>query len=237
MRYLWMMVILVVGLGQSVAAQAGQTAQTGQIVRQIVVNGHGVVDGVPDMAMVSLGVEHDARTAKAAMAEVNAATAAVLDRLRRAGIEDRDMQTSDLSLQPIWNNASSSVQKRHVGGFTASNMVRVRVRDLAAIGEVLDAVVADGANRFQGLQFGLQEPGPAQDEARRLAVADAMARAALLAEAAGVNLGPVQSISDDGGRAGDVRQMDMMRSGAGVPVMAGEVSVSASVSMVFGIAE
>ncbi len=114
----------------------------------------------------------------------------------------------------------------------------VRVRDLAALGGILDTVIADGANDFNGLRFGLQDPAPLMDEARRRAVDDAMARAALLAGAAGVTLGPVLSIDDQGGsRPMPMAEMAMRMSAGAAPVAAGELTLTANVAMVFAIAE
>ena len=206
---------------------------------RIVVNGHGVVETVPDMATISMGVVSEAKTAGDAMAKNSDAVAAVLKQLAGAGIESRDIQTNNLSLSPRWNNGGSmSKAPPQIVGFIATNTVSVRVRDLAQLGVVLDAVVQNGANSFHGLSFGLQDMEPAQNEARVAAIKDAMAKAQLYATAAGVELGDVVSISDGAVRSvGPVMmQADMMRSAA-VPVAQGELSVTADVTVVFGIAE
>lgn len=206
---------------------------------RIVVNGHGVVETVPDMATISMGVVSEAKTAGDAMAKNSDALAAVLKQLAEAGIESRDIQTNNLSLSPRWNNGGSmSKAAPEIRGFIANNTVSVRVRDLAQLGVVLDAVVQNGANSFHGLSFGLQDMEPAQNEARVAAIKDAMAKAQLYATAAGVELGDVVSISDGAVRSvGPVMmEADMMRSMA-VPVAKGELSVTADVTVVFGIAD
>jgi len=210
-----------------------------QDARRIVVNGLGVVDTVPDMATISMGVVSEAKTAGAAMAKNSDALAAVLKQLAAAGVESRDFQTNNLSLSPRWNNSSSmSKAPPQIVGFVATNTVSVRVRDLAQLGVVLDAVVQNGANSFHGLSFGLQDMEPAQNAARVAAVKDAMAKAQLYATAAGVELGDVVSISDGTVRSARpvMMEADMMRSMA-VPVGQGELSVTADVSVVFGIAD
>ena len=118
-------------------------------------------------------------------------------------------------------------------------MVTIRVRRLDELGAILDQVARDGANSFNGLQFGIAEPGPLRDAARRKAVEDAMARAALLAAAAGVSLGPVLSITDApaGGPRPVMADMAFARSAEALPVAAGELSLGASVSMVFAIGD
>ncbi|MCB1313635.1 MAG: SIMPL domain-containing protein [Sedimentitalea sp.] len=206
--------------------------------RQITVTGEGRVEAAPDMATISLGVTHENEQAKLAMEATSDAVARILERIAAMGVAPRDMQTRALSLSPVWSERTASDGNRaRITGFVASNTVMVRVRDLASLGRILDAVIEDGANDFNGLQFDVQNPEPLMDEARRAAVADAMARAALLAEAAGVTLGPVQSISEQGGMRPMGAMMDMAMRESGVPIAAGEVSVEAMVSMVFAIAQ
>lgn len=210
-----------------------------EAARHISVTGEGRVEAAPDMATITLGVTHEAKEASAAMQATSEAVAKVLDRLAAMGIASRDLQTRDLSLSPLWSEpASSGGERRQITGFVASNTVLVRVRDLAGLGGVLDAVIEDGVNDFNGLRFGVQEPDPLMEEARKRAVADAMAGASLLAGAAGVTLGPVQSIEAQGiGRPMQMAEMAMRASPAGMPVAAGEITVEAQVSMVFAIAE
>ncbi|TDE40764.1 DUF541 domain-containing protein [Antarcticimicrobium sediminis] len=210
-----------------------------EAARHITVTGEGRVEAAPDMATITLGVTHEAKEARAAMQATSEAVAKVLDRLTGMGIASRDLQTRDLSLSPLWSDPDPTGEKRRqITGFVASNTVSVRVRDLADLGGVLDAVIEDGVNDFNGLRFGVQESDPLMDEARKRAVADAMARAALLAGAAGVTLGPIQSIEAQGvGRPMQMAEMAMRASPGGAPIAAGEITVEAQVSMVFAIAE
>jgi len=206
------------------------------VVRRITVVGQGAVDTVPDMATVSMGVMTDAKTGAEAMAQNSKALEGVLKQLSAAGIEAKDVQTSNLSLSP----RRSSSGQRQIAGFMASNTVTVRVRDLDRLGGVLDAVVQNGANTFHGLQFGLQEPQPAQDAARQDAVADARRKAQLYAAAAGVTLGDVLTISEAASRSASPVMMmgdsDMMQSRA-VPVAQGEVTVGATITIVYAIGD
>ncbi len=126
-------------------------------VPQISVTGEGRVDVAPDMATVSLGVTTQGATAAEAMAANSAAVQAVLDRLTAAGIAARDVQTTGLSLNPLWSNYDSGQQQK-IEGYAAANMVTVRVRALDGLGGVLDAAVSDGANTLNGLSFGLATP-------------------------------------------------------------------------------
>ena len=225
-------------LASALALALAGAALADDMPRQITVTGEGRVEAAPDMATISLGVTHENEQAKLAMEATSDAVARILERIAAMGVAPRDMQTRALSLSPVWSERTASDGNRaRITGFVASNTVMVRVRDLASLGRILDAVIEDGANDFNGLQFDAQNPEPLMDEARRAAVADAMARAALLAEAAGVTLGPVQSISEQGGMRPMGAMMDMAMRESGVPIAAGEVSVEAMVSMVFAIAQ
>ncbi len=225
-------------LAGALAMALAGAALADDMPRQITVTGEGRVEAAPDMATISLGVTHENEQAKLAMEATSDAVARILERIAAMGVAPRDMQTRALSLSPVWSERTASEGNRaRITGFVASNTVMVRVRDLASLGRILDAVIEDGANDFNGLQFDVQNPEPLMDEARRAAVADAMARAALLAEAAGVTLGPVQSISEQGGMRPMGAMMDMAMRELGVPIAAGEVSVEAMVSMVFAIAQ
>jgi uncharacterized protein YggE len=204
---------------------------------RITVTGEGRVDAAPDMATVSLGVVTEGTTAAEAMAANSIQLAAVLEQLKMGGIEDRDIQTSGLSLNPNWQQTEADPTPR-IMGYQASNMLTVRVRKLDQLGAVLDKNISDGANSFNGLSFGLSDPEPAMNEARRRAVADAQGRARLLTQAAGLTLGPVVSISEGGGFGGPQPMYRMDAAAASpVPVAAGEVSTTASVTMVFELVQ
>jgi len=205
---------------------------------RITVTGEGRVDASPDMATITLGVTSEGTTAAAAMAANSAALAQVLANLKAAGIADRDLQTTGLALNPNWQSDDNGSNPRIVG-YVASNMLTVRVRALTGLGAALDAAVKDGANTVDGLSFGLADPEPVLDEARKRAVADATHRALLLTEAAGVSLGAVVAISESGGSFAPApmfgKSADMTASA--VPVASGEVSLWASVTMVWNIGQ
>lgn len=227
--------LMIMGLGMSGATAV--RADDGAAPATLVVTGEGRVEAAPDMAVIPIGVETAAATAAAALADNNARIGAVIARLKAAGVADRDIQTSGLSLGPRYDYSAGSGSQK-LAGYVAVNQVTVRVRALDRLGVVLDAVVADGANQFAGISLALQDPGPQLDEARRRAVADARARAALLAEAAGVRLGPVLSITEGSGAG---QPLPMLRQSAAmaaeaVPVAAGELTLSAGVTLVFAIA-
>lgn len=208
--------------------------------RTISVSGEGVVVAVPDMAELTIGVTREARRADDALGGVAEGVEAVFAVLDAAGIEQRDRRTSGLSLQPRWYRDGSDSQPPRIVGYTASNAVTVRVRDLAALGGVIAETVGEGANTMSGLRFVLADPAPLETEARRLAVLEAKGKAELYAETAGVALGPLLTISDGGvfrPTSGPMMSEMAMRSADAMPVAEGETEVRATVSMVYEIGE
>lgn len=207
--------------------------------RTITVTGEGSVEAVPDMATVTLGVTRTAPEAGAALDATSAAIADVIARLEALDIAARDMQTSGLNLQPVWSQpGTDGARNREITGFSASNRLTVRVRALETLGTVLNETVQEGANTFDGLRFSLQDPDTAIAAARADAVRDAKTRATQIAEAASVQLGPVLSISEETRSPRPVAmEMASARMSDSVPVAAGEVSLTVTVSARFAIAE
>ena len=201
--------------------------------RTISVTGTGTIEAAPDMATLQIGVTTQADTAAAALTANSAATEAVIARLTAAGIAPRDMQSSNLYLSPNFTGYDSSTPS--ISGYVASNMLTVRVRKLDTIGSVMDAAVADGANTLNGLTFGLADPEPTFNEARKEAVADARAKAELLAEAAGVKLGPVLYISDSGAMTDPAPMYRDAESASPVPVVGGELGLIANIAVTYEI--
>ena len=202
----------------------------------ISVTGEGTVSSAPDIATVSLGVTTTATTAAEAMAENSKSLSAILERLKAAGVAPKDMQTSNLQLNPNWVSYDSSSAAK-IDGYTASNMLTVTVRAIDTLGTVLDSSISDGANTLNGVTFGVAEPRPALDEARKKAVADAIARATLLVQAAGGELGPILSITEQTNQS---QPMPMFRMEAdvapgSVPTAGGELGLTASVTIAFEI--
>jgi uncharacterized protein len=205
----------------------------------ITVTGEGRVDAAPDMATISLGVTTQDKTAALALSANSVEMAKIVDRLRAAGIEDRDLQTSGLSLSPDFDYSKFS-GRGEIIGYVVSNMLTVRVRALDKLGTLLDAAVADGANALNGVSFGLTNPDPVMTEARKRAVAEARARAELLTGAAGVELGRIVSMSESSAQIGPAPMFRAEASVADampVPVQAGELSTSAYVTITWEIKE
>ena len=203
--------------------------------RQITVTGAAEADAVPDLATVSAGVDTRAETAAAALAANSETMTAIFAALDAAGIERRDVQTSQLSLNPVFEPYREEAEAPPaVVAYEASNMVTVRVRAIDGLGTVIDALAKAGANRLNGVGFEVADPKPHLDTAREQAVADARARAELYARAAGVTLGPVVSIRETVEVPGPI-MMRAEAASAAPPIAAGTVTLGAQVEVVYAI--
>lgn len=203
---------------------------------RLTVTGEGQSSAQPDMATISLGVSSRAATAAEAMAQNAEAQGKVIEALKAEGIEARDIQTSGLNLSPMIDYQDGQAPK--LTGYAAQNMVTLRVRDIAALGGVLDKLVGSGANEISGISFSREDMTPALDAARAAAIVDARHRAEVMAEAAGMALGPLISLSE-AQSGGGPRPMMMAAEAkrADTPIEAGELSVSANVTAVFAMHE
>jgi hypothetical protein len=221
------------------AAQAQSDDQ--DTVRSISVNGVGRVKAEPDVADISLGVTKQGEDAKSASQEAATTMDAVIQALLAAGIAEEDIQTTTLSLNPVydWNENPPDIE-----GWEASNLVNVTVRDITAVGDVVDTATAAGATNVNGISFRVEDPTAAEADARSAAVADARAKADQLAAEAGVTITGIISISESGGQAPQPlyfsRDTMAMAEAAGAdmaktPVLPGEVELSISVFVQYEI--
>ncbi len=163
--------------------------------------GMGEVTGAPDTAYVMSGVTTQGATAREALDANNAAMTALIETLKAAGIEERDIQTSGFSVMPNYvytdeRDANGYTLPPKINGYSVFNNVNVRVRDISTLGAVLDQQVTVGANTISGVTFSVADPSTLLDEARKLAFADARARAQLYADTARVELDQIVSISE-----------------------------------------
>ncbi len=222
----FIMVIIVMIMPEFLAAQENE--------RRLTLSGVGEVFVAPDMATVSLGVSSSDKKASEAMRINSAAMTGIFEHLKQAGVEPRDIQTAQLSLNPRWEQKRSNNNPPHIIGYDALNTLTVRVRNLGLVGSVLDVLTQAGANRINHISFGIQKPRPHKDEARRLAVADARAKAELYAQAADVELGQIVQITESVGNPQPraMARMEMVAASA-VPVAAGELGLRAVVTIVF----
>lgn len=224
-------------LGGVVPAGAQSEVATAPLpVPTITVTGEATVHAAPDMAIFTLGVEREDKRAADALAALGDDLARVLAELEAAGVDARDLQTSGLRLEPLRDGyASGQDAPPRILAYRASSEVRVRVRTLGRLGPLLDAAVRDGANRLEGLSLTVADPGPMTDAARRAAVTDAMDKARLFAQAAGVALPPLLRIDETGSGRGIPMAAEFARgAAAGLPVATGEIGISAQVTLTFG---
>ncbi len=212
------------------------TAIADDLKPTMTITGSGSASAAPDIATVMTGVESFAPTAAGALAENSERMAQILGVLMDAGIAQTDIQTSNLSVSPRYNDRKMR-SEHQVAGYQVRNGLNVRVRDISSLGEVLDAIVSTGANRIDGVSFGFADSTDLRRKARMAAVQDARSTAEIYAAAAGVRLGGVLSISDGSAAPqprGGFAMAEMARSA--VPIAVGESSISDTVRIVWEIA-
>ena len=188
----------------------------------------------PDIATFSAGVVTQAADGNAALRQNAEQMNRVLAAIKAAGVADKDVQTSGISLNPQYRYEEN--QPPRITGYQASNTVNVKLREVAKMGKVLDALVASGANQVNGPSFGIDDPEPLYDRARLDALKAARARAETYAGALGVRVRRIVSISEGGAAMpSPMPRMAMMKAEAydSTPVAAGESSVSVNLDMVF----
>lgn len=237
-----------------------QTSQTSQVPRPgggeqamdaipvLTVSGSGEARVAPDLATVRLGVIAQAPTARAAQEQVSRTAGAVLEAIRKLGIKDEDIQTSGLSLSPLYSQPRPGTEEEsrapRITGYQANNSVTIRVEDLTKVGPVIDAGLGAGANTLDGVEFGLRNDEVARSQALADAAVKARAKAQTLASALGLRLGNVLEVAEGGvsvlpqpypryGRA----MAELSMAAADTPVSAGQVGVQASVTIRYRISQ
>ena len=203
--------------------------------RMISLSASGTVKATPDMASISTGVTSEGQTAQDALSKNTDAMTKVVDTLKGAGLEPKDIQTTDFSVSPIYERKKDE-EATFITGYRVNNNVNITVRDIDKLGDVLDKVVRAGANQIGSISFGIAEPEKMKDEARKLAMKNAIGNAKLYAETAGVELGHVIKINESGNYTPrPYRAMaaaaPMMAEAKQVPVEGGTMSVEAKVEV------
>lgn len=163
------------------------------------INATGEVTRVPDLAVISAGVVTRSATATGALQDAANRMQRVVTALKAAGIQDRDIQTSNVSLNPEYRYPDN--QSPQLTGYTASNQLTISFHDIRNSGKILDVLVAQGANQINGPNLTIEHPEAALDEARANAIASGRARAELYARALGLHVARVVSVSESGGYA------------------------------------
>lgn len=200
MKYALFAALVLAGAALPSAASAQQASITQTIAgTRLDINATGEVTRVPDVAIISAGVVARAATATVAMQDSADRMQKVLAALKRAGVADRDMQTSAVSLNPEYRYPEN--QTPQLVGYTASNQLTIKFRDIRSSGKILDALVSQGANQINGPNLTIDKPEAALDEARANAIAAGRARAELYAHSLGLRVVRVVAVSESGGYA------------------------------------
>jgi uncharacterized protein YggE len=164
--------------------------------RTISLSATGAVKTTPDKVDISTGVTSEAKTAREALDQNTAAMTKVIAALKEEGIDPKDIQTTNFSVNPVYDQKADG-RPPVVIGYRVTNQVRITLHDTKKLGAILDKMVTLGANQIDSIEFGVDEPEALKDEARKLAVKNVSENAKLYAEAAGVGLGPILSISEE----------------------------------------
>ncbi|MCF6198874.1 MAG: SIMPL domain-containing protein [Hyphomicrobiaceae bacterium] len=227
-----------------VLTTSAQAIQENQAARTMSLSATGTIDSKPDMATLSTGIETVAVSARDALDDNNEVMARMMKSLKNAGLEERDIVTTQFLVQPRYEQIRrrKKVQGPQIPliiGYTVRNNLQITVRDLDNLGRIMDRLVTLGSNRFGGISFGLSDPDKALDEARAEAMRKVIDKAELYARAAGVRLGAISSISEQS-RLSAPRRMAYRakRSMAmSVPIAAGEHKTSVSVHVSWALEE
>jgi uncharacterized protein len=185
-------VLLLAGCASAVKPSAPASSPT-TLPRLVTATGTGSAEGTPDLLTIVVGVETVGSGAQAALATNDTEAQAVISRLQADGVQPADLQTSQLSVNPDYSSS------QRLTGFTVTDLVTAKIRQLAKAGQIIDDAVAAGGNdaQLESVQYSVADDGTLQSQARADAVTEATAEARAMAAAAGVGLGPVQSVTDE----------------------------------------
>ncbi len=203
--------------------------------RMISLTGHGEVRAVPDMAVINMGVVSSAETARAALDANTKAMSDLMANLKAANIDDKDISTSNFSVNPRLDYGQNGGQVPKLVGYDVNNSVTVIIHKIDGLGALLDKAVSSGSNQINGISFSVSNPDAAMDEARKLAVKDATHKAQIYADAASINLGNIMSLSESSGVAEPPvmysRAKAMAADSAPVPIAQGSQVISVDVNI------
>ena len=221
-----------VGLAAAASACDHSPDRVGDNPRQVTVVGSGHVQGVPDTLTADVGIEFTARDVTAAMDQTNGRQQAVIDALANAGVDRKDISTTDVSLQPQYDNAGGTIT-----GYRAANSIRVKIHPAGSASRLLAVIVGTGgdATRINSVSYSIADDSQLVKDARAHAFQDAKDRAAQYAQLSGLGLGKILSVSEAAGGGASPPGVPAPRSGmqASVPLEPGQQTVSFSVTAVW----
>ncbi len=235
-KLIFLISMLVLGSLLSACGPSTITVQPQPPERTITVSGTGKVTLTPDIAYISIGVNTQNPSAKDAVAENNTQSQAVITTIKGFGVADKDIQTTNFSIYPQQQFDANGKQTGTI--YVVNNVVYVTIRDLSKLGDLLDSTVSSGANNINNIQFDVADKTGALSQARQAAVAEARKQADELTKATNVGLGAVQSISYYDNTAPITVQYakaDVAAPAASVPVQAGSMQISTTVTIVYGL--
>ncbi len=211
----------------AVSARASSTSP-GETTRTMTLSATGSVNSKPDMVTITTGIQTEAVRARDALDDNNDIMAAMLKSLKLAGLASRDIATTRFSVQPRYQRFKNG-QVAKVSGYRVINSVRITVREINDLGDILDRLVTIGSNSINSIQFGLSSPEKALDDARRAAMRDVLDKAALYARAANVRLGSIISISEQANSFPPPAMAYRARAMDAVPIAPGQHKTSVTV--------
>ena len=226
---------LIAAAALTLAAGAAASAEEKPMQRTVTVSAAGQVSAEPDLARISTGIVTEGKAARDALARNSETMKALIAGLKSNGIEAKDIQTSSFHVEPRYTSPREG-QAAAIDGYRVVNQVQVTARNLAKLGEVLDALVGLGANQMGGLAFEVSKAESLKDEARKEAMANALRRAKLLASAGGAEVGEVIAISEDVSDGGP-RPLAMARTAMAeaVPIERGTETLVARVTVTWAL--
>jgi uncharacterized protein len=234
-RFGWWQLALAVGLSVLGAAD-GARAEEQPSGHRIVVTGEGKVGVAPDIAQIRSGVTTRGKTVREATEANSKLMAAILTALTESGIGQKDVQTAQLSIQPVYASPEPGKEQKLIG-YSVGNHVSANIKHIEKLGDVLDRMIAAGATEIWNVQFLVSDPGKALDQAREAAIADARRKAGVYARAAGVTLGRVVSIEEESGSFAPVPKRALAQpAGTQIPIAPAENTLHATVTVGFEIA-
>ena len=205
---------------------------------RVVVSGEGKVNVIPDLAQVRSGVTTNAKNVKEAVESNSRIMAAIITALTESGIAQKDIQTAQFSIQPVYSSQDQHSESK-LTAYRVSNQVIAKIRHIDKLGDVLERLAAAGATDVWNIDFMVSDPSKALDEAREAAIADARRKAEVFARAAGVTLGRVVTIEEEGAAAEPLstrnRALTAAREAAPVPIATGENTLRAVVIVGFDL--
>lgn len=233
-------VLILVVFGQCLAMAEDGAGQ----LPSLSVTGHAEIEVEPDQAVIQLGVREEAPTAAEAQSGVNRIVQKVLAAIEALPLDPRQIQTSQLSLEPVYGDARSrrEAEEPRILGYRASYTLSIETRDLTKISPIIDLALEAGANQLRGIRFGLSDEKSARKEALRQAVADAIEKAEVVARAAGARLEQILAIVEGGAvvrppMMGRSAVMAAEMGGPPTPVMPGQVAVGGQVTIRYQISQ